>query len=180
MTRTFTRSPLIALSLALALFSSGCFRGGGRLFGAMAWTAIVTTAIVSSHPPPREVVVTAPPPAPRTGYSWQPGYWTPYEGHWVWVPGRYIRNHPGYFWNPAHWVEDQGGRWRLVPGEWVLARPRTPAPQGGPPPPQAAPAPQPAPSAPLIQPAPGGTQEGPLEEEEEDDVPPPPAPGDEK
>ncbi len=101
MTRSLVRSPLIALTLALALFSSGCFRGGGRLFGAMAWTAIVTSAIVSSHPPPREVLVTAPPPAPRPGHSWQPGYWAPYEGHWVWVPGRFIRNHPGYVWNPV-------------------------------------------------------------------------------
>jgi hypothetical protein len=161
MPRSPARSPLIALTLALALLSSGCFRGGGRLFGAMAWTAIVTSAIVSSHPPPREVLVTAPPPAPRPGHSWQPGYWAPYQGHWVWVPGRSIRNHPGYTWNPAHWVEDPGGRWRLVPGEWLPAAPFSP----------------PAPGAPLVQPAPGAPANGPEELDEEDDEAPPPPPG---
>jgi WXXGXW repeat (2 copies) len=150
-----TRSPalehglqtrLLALSLAalLGTGATGCFRHGGNLFGAMAWTAILTTAIVSSHPPPREVVVVEA--APREGYSWQPGYWAPYEGRWVWVPGRYIQNHPGYVWNPSHWVEDGSGNWRLIPGEWIpspIARsapPSAPAPdddEGDEPPPPA-------------------------------------------
>ena len=125
-TNGLVRPVAVALSLALAI--PGCFRGGGRMFGEMAWMAIITAAIVSSQPPPREVIVY--PPAPRSGYSWQPGYWTLVDDDWVWVEGSWIHNYPGYRWSPTHWVEDRGGRWRLVPGEWVAI-----GPPAAPPPP---------------------------------------------
>jgi hypothetical protein len=113
------RAACLALVLPLAL--SGCFRGGGRLLGAMAWTAVVTAAVVSSQQPPRERVVYVP--APRPGYSWQPGYWTLEDSEWLWVEGRYVQEYAGYRFRPAHWVEDRGGHWRLIPGEWVADGP---------------------------------------------------------
>lgn len=124
--RTSSVLRVVALALVLTLGSSGCYRGGGRLFGAMAWTALVTAAIVSSAPPPRPVYVQIPPPHP--GYSWQPGYWTPEDDDWVWVEGRWIREYPGYYWSPTRWVEDPGGHWRLLPGSWVASEPRPPPP----------------------------------------------------
>jgi hypothetical protein len=118
--------PVAALLLMISLGNTGCYGRGGRLLGAMAFTAIVTAAIVSSRPPPPPPVVVYAPP-PQRGYVWQPGYWTIVDDDWVWVEGRWVRNHPGYYWQPAHWVEDSGGRWRLIPGSWVAA-------EGGPPP----------------------------------------------
>jgi hypothetical protein len=122
-------SKWVALSVAFGLGfgSTGCFRHGGRIFEAMAWTAIVTSAIVSSHPPPREVVIEVP--GPRSGYSWQPGYWDRSDGEWVWVEGAWVRNYPGYRWRPTRWIEDPDGNWRLVPGEWLaIDGPRPPPP----------------------------------------------------
>jgi hypothetical protein len=109
----------IALTLAFALpFGlTGCFRGGGRLLGAMAFTALVTAAVVSSQepPPPRVVYVEA----PRPGYTYQPGYWTLDDREWIWVDGTWHRDYQGYRFRPAHWVADRGGHWHLVPGDWV-------------------------------------------------------------
>ncbi len=119
----------VAGALALALSTSGCFRGGGRLLGAMTWTAIVTAAIVSSHPPPPPMVVVYPP-EPRSGYSWQPGYWTVVDDEWVWIEGHWIRNYAGYHWSPAHWIQDPDGHWRLVPGAWLPFEPPPPPPPG--------------------------------------------------
>ncbi|MBS2021869.1 MAG: YXWGXW repeat-containing protein, partial [Deltaproteobacteria bacterium] len=127
--RPLSRAPraiACALVLCLATGTTGCFRGGGRLFGAMALTALVTAAIVSSREPPPPRVVYMPPPHP--GYSWQPGYWTLDDGEWEWVDGHWVRNAPGWAWRPTHWVAMPDGRWRLVPGKWV----RVP---GAPPPP---------------------------------------------
>ena len=106
-----------AAVLALAVAAPGCYRhGGGRLFAAMAGTAIVTAAIVSAAqpPPPRVVYV----PAPRPGYSWQPGYWTLDDGEWVWIEGHWVSHYRNYVWQPAHWERDPDGYWRLAPGYW--------------------------------------------------------------
>jgi hypothetical protein len=126
------RVPILLLALTLPA-STGCFRGGAGLFAAIAGTAIVTAVIVSSRepPPPRVVYV----PDPRSGYAWQPGYWTLQDGEWLWVDGRWLDLRPGYAFLPTHWEAVGDGTWRLVPGRWV--------PAGGPPPPPDEPPPPP-------------------------------------
>jgi hypothetical protein len=116
----------MALVLGLALATTGCFRGGGRLFGAMVGTAIITAAIVSAQPPPRPMVVRAP--HPRPGYIWQPGYWVWQDEEWMWVEGWWISEYPGYVWEPTHWVRDPSGNWRLISGRWILVEPPPPPP----------------------------------------------------
>ena len=121
----------LVVALALACSTTGCFRGVGHLFNAMAWTAIMTTAIVSSERPPEPVIVYAP--QPHAGYTWQPGYWTRADGDWEWVEGNWVPNYPGYRWSPTHWVSDPNGRWRLVPGRWIAVPPMAAVPQSTPP-----------------------------------------------
>jgi WXXGXW repeat (2 copies) len=106
-----------AVMTALAVTAPGCFRGEGRLLGAMAGTAIVTAAIVSASQPPPPRVAYAP--APRPGYTWQPGYWSLEDREWVWIEGRWVSHYRGYAWVPAHWQQDPDGYWRLEPGYWV-------------------------------------------------------------
>jgi hypothetical protein len=112
--------------LVLAVFTSGCFRGGGAFFAGALTGAIVTSAIISASapPPPRVVYV----PAPREGYVWQPGYWTMHDGEWEWVHSHWIATRAGYVWYPTHWEQQPDGNYRLVEGQWVL--------QGEPPPPE--------------------------------------------
>ena len=105
------------IAAALVALTPACYRGEGRLFAAMAGTAILTAAIVSSTqpPPPRVEYV----PEPRNGWVWQPGYWTLDEGEWVWIEGRWVPDYRGYFWVGPRWEQDPDGYWRLVPGHWV-------------------------------------------------------------
>ena len=105
------------VAAALAGAAPGCFGREGRLFTAMAGTAIVTAAVVSAaQPPPPRVVYL---PSPRPGYTWQPGYWTVDRGEWVWIEGRWVSDYRGYAWVPSRWERDPDGYWRLVPGYWV-------------------------------------------------------------
>ena len=106
-----------ALAGALAVTAPGCYRHEGRLFAAMAGTAILTAAVVSAAQPPPPRVVYAP--SPRSGYTWQPGYWTMEDGDWVWIEGRWVPHYRGYAWVPARWEQDPDGYWRLVPGHWL-------------------------------------------------------------
>jgi hypothetical protein len=126
--------------VAILFTASGCFRGGGRLLGAVLASSIITAAIVSSHAPPPPRVVYMPPAQP--GYSWQPGYWALDGDEWVWVGGRWVAAYPGYAWQPTHWENDPGGQWRLAPGHWVQAPEQQAVPPQGPPtaPPPAPPA----------------------------------------
>jgi YXWGXW repeat-containing protein len=118
-----------AIPAALAVAAApGCYRHGAALLGTAVGASILTAAIVSSRPPPAPRVVYVPP--PRSGYVWQPGYWTRDHRQWVWVEGYWVRRHPGYQWQPSEWVQDPDGQWRLLPGQWVDAPP--PPPDGPP------------------------------------------------
>jgi hypothetical protein len=112
-----------ALGAMLAFATTGCHP---YVFPAVVGTAIITAAIVSTRPPPPPRVVYVP--VARPGFSWQPGYWTIELGDWVWMDGQWIADTSGYHWEPTMWIEESPGRWRLVPGRWVLLR-------GAPPPP---------------------------------------------
>jgi hypothetical protein len=70
-----------AVAAALAVAASGCFGREGRLFTAMAGTAIVTAAIVSAAQPPD-----------YRGYAWVPAHWErDPDGYWRLVPGHWVR-----------------------------------------------------------------------------------------
>jgi hypothetical protein len=109
----------LGLVLSITMLGSGCFRGGGRLAGAVVEAALITAIVVSATQPPPPRVVYVPP--PRMGYVWQPGYWTTQDNQWVWVEGTWIAEQPGYRWAPAHWEQVPDGSWRLVQGQWVPA-----------------------------------------------------------
>ena len=120
----------VTLLASMLLLSSCVGRGRGFLLPAVLGTAIVTAAIVSANPPPPPRVIYVP--EPRTGFTWQPGYWTIEGNAWVWVEGRWVSLHPGYYWSPTHWVGDPDGTWRLIPGQWIPVGP--PSYQPGSPP----------------------------------------------
>lgn len=64
-------------------------------------------------PAPRYEVV----PAPRSGYSWAPGYWQ-WEGQrHVWAAGRWIEARPDSYWVADRW-EPKNGRHHFKPGRW--------------------------------------------------------------
>jgi hypothetical protein len=64
-------------------------------------------------PAPRYEVV----PAPRSGYTWAPGYWS-WEGQrHNWAPGRWIEARPGSYWVADRW-EPRDGRHHFKPGRW--------------------------------------------------------------
>jgi WXXGXW repeat (2 copies) len=115
MTRIRTLAATVGL-LATGTMASGCYVRGNGLATVLG-TAFITAAIVSSirPPPPRVIYV----PEPRSGYEWQPGFWTRENGDWVWVEGRWIQLPPHYTWSPTHWEEAPDGTWHLIPGHWA-------------------------------------------------------------
>ncbi|MFI5300358.1 MAG: YXWGXW repeat-containing protein [Polyangiales bacterium] len=109
----------LTLLLTTTMFTASCFPGRFgrfRLFEAALITAVIVSAV--RPPPPRVVYV----PEPRSGYVWQPGYWTRDRDDWVWVEGGWIEQRPAYTWSPTHWEEAPDGTWRLVPGQWIPER----------------------------------------------------------
>ena len=106
----------------LTVLSSACFvRGGPGVFFVAADTAIITAAVVSATepPPPRVIYV----PEARSGYAWQPGYWTLREGGWLWVDGGWVALRQGYVLAYAHWEHVSDGTWQLVQAHWVPVAP---------------------------------------------------------
>jgi hypothetical protein len=91
------------------------------VLGAIALPAsaqIVGSLTVDIAPPaPRVEVI----PAPRTGYTWAPGYYRweePARSH-VWVEGRYIESRPGHRWVADRWVE-RDRRYYYEPGRFEV------------------------------------------------------------
>lgn len=64
-------------------------------------------------PAPRYEVI----PAPRSGYSWAPGYWQ-WEGErHVWAQGHWIEARSGSYWVADRW-DARDGRHYYAPGHW--------------------------------------------------------------
>lgn len=38
-----------------------------------------------------------------TSYNWRPGYWTPYQEDWIWVPAHYVATPGGFLFVPGYW-----------------------------------------------------------------------------
>jgi hypothetical protein len=38
-----------------------------------------------------------------TTYNWRPGYWTPYQEDWIWIPPHYHYTPSGYLFVPGYW-----------------------------------------------------------------------------
>lgn len=75
------------------------------------------------------VVVTTPPPAPQpeayptqtsADWTWAPGYWYWYGGHYVWINGAWIPARRGHVYVSARWVQTGRG-WMFVPGGWAVS-----------------------------------------------------------
>ena len=64
-------------------------------------------------PAPRYEVV----PAPRSGYTWAPGYWQWENERHVWAPGRWIQARPGSYWVADRW-DARDSRYHYQPGHW--------------------------------------------------------------
>jgi len=85
--------------------------------GAIPLAASAAVYVDIAPPAPQVEVV----PAPRTGYTWAPGYYQWSHGHYVWVRGHYIREVHGKYWHPGHWVE-RNGRYEFVSPGWHSER----------------------------------------------------------
>jgi hypothetical protein len=70
--------------------------------------------VQEAPPPPKTEVIVA---APGPNYVWTSGYWS-WQGHWVWIGGRYvIRPHPHAVWVAGHWAHRGHGHvW--IEGRW--------------------------------------------------------------
>ena len=86
------------------------------------------------EPPPRRAAVEVvapgapppvryePPPPPPPGQVelvvWDPGHWR-WNGQWVWVAGRYVRQpNPGARWVAGRWAQRGDGSWIWIEGRW--------------------------------------------------------------
>ncbi len=76
----------------------------------------VSIGVTIGTPPPPIRYEVAPP--PEVGYVWTQGYWAPYEGRYVWYPGRWMRPpYDGAYWRGARWEHGDRG-WRYREGYW--------------------------------------------------------------
>ena len=69
---------------------------------------------VGIAPPAARVEVV---PAPRTGYTWAPGYWDYRSGRYDWVVGHWETDRPGYAYVAPTWIE-RDGRWYVERNGW--------------------------------------------------------------
>lgn len=60
-------------------------------------------------------------PAPRTGYTWAPGYWDWRDNRHTWVNGHWEADRPGFAYVAPTWVE-RDGRWYMERNGWREAR----------------------------------------------------------
>jgi hypothetical protein len=70
---------------------------------------------VGIAPPAARVEVV---PAPRTGYTWAPGYWDWRADRYAWVSGHWEADRPGYAYVAPTWVE-RNGRWYMEHNGWA-------------------------------------------------------------
>ena len=80
---------------------------------AMPAAAQISINIGVAPPPVRYEMV----PAPRSGYTWAPGYWQWQDQRHVWATGRWIAVRPGSHWVADRW-EPRDGRHYYQPGRW--------------------------------------------------------------
>jgi hypothetical protein len=83
---------------------------------AMPAAAQISINIEFAPPAPRYEVV----PAPRSGYTWAPGYWQWQDQRHVWATGRWVEERPGSYWVADRW-EPRDGRHYYQPGRWEQA-----------------------------------------------------------
>lgn len=81
---------------------------------AMPAAAQISINIGIAPPPLRYEVV----PAPRSGFTWAPGYWQWQDQRHVWATGRWIAVRPGSYWVADRW-EPRDGRHYYEPGRWA-------------------------------------------------------------
>ena len=83
--------------------------------GSVALPAAAQISInIGIAPPPLQYEVV---PAPRSGYTWAPGYWQWQNERHVWATGRWVAERPGSYWVADRW-EPRDGRHYYQPGRW--------------------------------------------------------------
>jgi len=89
----------------------GMYRGaGGRL---VAWSEQLIA--VYDPPPAPRVVIT---PSARPGFVYIQGRWIRNHNRWAWRDGYWVRERAGYVYNPGRWTRRPSGGYVWVEGRW--------------------------------------------------------------
>jgi len=114
--KTMKRETRLLLTLAIfgSFLSAGCV-SHHRTVVVREPAAVVSGEVVVTTAPPRvrrEVRTVS----PSAAHVWVEGYWSHYEGRWVWNPGHWeLRPRVGAVWISGHWDRTPRG-WVWRPG----------------------------------------------------------------